>query len=286
MLEEILDYVEESNTSCILFFSNFEKAFDSVDHSFLLRTLQHFNFGESIIHWVNVFYKNIKSSVLNNGFMTDFFDIERGVRQGCPLSPYLFIIAIEPLSQYISKDQDIKGVKVGNVDVKNTLFADDATFITDGTKKSFENLINVLDEFEKISCLKLNNSKCVVLKTGASKQLRDTYLEHKGFQWSSDQAKALGIYFTTNRSQTVNINLNPKIEEFKTCLKQWQHRKLTLIGKVTVIKTYALPKLIYPLTVLKTPSQNTIKHVQDIMQEFLWDKKPAKIKKRYLYPKI
>ena len=77
----------------------------------------------------------------------------------------------------------------------------------------------------------------------------------------------------------MKLNLDPKIEEFKTCLKQWQHRKLTLLGKVTVIKTYALPKLIYPLSVLQTPTQNTIKLIQDIMHEFLWDKKPAKIKK-------
>jgi len=76
----------------------------------------------------------------------------------------------------------------------------------------------------------------------------------------------------------LKLNLDPKIEEFKTCLKQWQHRKLTLLGKVTVIKTYALPKLIYPLTNLQTPKQNTIKLIQDIMHEFLWDKKTAKIK--------
>ena len=88
LLEETLDYVEDSNTECLLFFSDFEKAFDSVDHNFLISTLKHFNFGDSFIRWVIVFYNNIKSSVTNNGFITDFFPIERGVRQGCPLSPY------------------------------------------------------------------------------------------------------------------------------------------------------------------------------------------------------
>ena len=279
LLEELLDYVEDKNISCLLFFSDFEKAFDSVDHNFLLKSLKHYNFGDSLIRWVNVFYSNIKSSILNNGFMTDFFNIERGVRQGCPLSPYLFITAIEPLSQYISKHKDIKGIKIENVEVKSTLFADDATFITDGTKKSFESLIYVLDEFEKISGLKLNNSKCNVLKAGSFKLKKEIYLEHKAFQWSSNNAKALGISFTTNRHASLKLNLDPKLDEFKTCLKQWQHRKLTLLGKVTVIKTYALPKLIYPLTVLRTPDQKTIKQINDIMYDFLWDKKPAKIKR-------
>ena len=277
ILEEILEYVENKNIPSLLFFSDFEKAFDSVDHNYIFDTLRHFNFGDSIIQWVETFYIGAKSCVLNNGFTTDFFDIERGVRQGCPLSPYLLIIAIELLSQNISRNQNIKGITIENVEIKNTLFADDATFVTDGSKASFENLINTLDEFEKISGLKLNNSKCKVLKAGALKSKSAKFLEHKDFQWSSNNVKALGIIFSTNRQQSLKLNLDPKLEEFKTCLKQWQHRKLTLLGKVTVIKTYALPKLIYPLTVLNTPPNKTIKQIHDIMFDFLWDKKPAKI---------
>ena len=108
---------------------------------------------------------------------------------------------------------------------------------------------------KKISGLKLNNTKCNVLRAGSSKLKHDIYIEQKDFQWSSDRAKALGIIFTTDRSQALKLNLDPKIEEFKTCLKQWQHRKLTLLGKVTVIKTYALPKLIYPLSTMQTPTK-------------------------------
>ena len=63
--------------------------------------------------------------------MTDFFNISRGVRQGCPLSPYLFIICIELLSLSISNNTDIKGISINNNEIKNTLFADDATFIMD-----------------------------------------------------------------------------------------------------------------------------------------------------------
>ena len=279
LLEEILEYVETNKEPCIMFFSDFEKAFDSVDHTYLLKTLQHFNFGDSLLQWITTFYKDAHSSVLINGFLTDAFKIERGVRQGCPLSPYLFIIAIELLSNRISKHPDIKGIQMNNVEIKNTLFADDATFITDGKRKSFETLIDVLDDFEKNTGLRLNNSKCHVLRAGASKPNTIKYCDHKSFQWSSNNAKALGITFTTNRTLTLKLNLDPKIEEFKTCLKQWQHRKLTLLGKVTVIKTFALPKLIYPLTVLKTPPPATIKYINDIMYNFLWENKPGKIKR-------
>ena len=64
--------------------------------------------------------------------MSNFFSIQRGVRQGCPLSPFLFILCIEPLSNEISHNNNIKGINIDNIEVKNTLFADDATFLTDG----------------------------------------------------------------------------------------------------------------------------------------------------------
>ena len=73
------------------------------------------------------------------------------------------------------------------------------------------------------------------------------------------------------------LNLQPKIEEFKNCLKQWEHRKLTLLGKITVIKSFALPKLIYPLSVLLSPNENVVKEIKKCMFDFIWENKPDKI---------
>ena len=75
----------------MIFFSDFEKAFDSIDHDFLIKCLRYFNFEGSFINWIKLFYSNAKSCVNNNGHHSDFFPIQRGVRQGCPLSPYLLL---------------------------------------------------------------------------------------------------------------------------------------------------------------------------------------------------
>ena len=77
--------------------------------------------------------------------MSSFFSIQRGVRQGCPLPPILLILCIELLSYEVSMNENIKGVNVNNVRVKNTLFADDATFVIDGSENSFWTWIQVLD---------------------------------------------------------------------------------------------------------------------------------------------
>ena len=90
LLFDIIEHSSETNNPACLIFADFEKAFDSLDHSFMIKTLSSFNFGESFLNWINLFYTDIQTCVYNNGHMSNFFNVERGVRQGCPLSPYLF----------------------------------------------------------------------------------------------------------------------------------------------------------------------------------------------------
>ena len=282
LLFETLEYVEENNMPSILFFADFEKAFDSIDHHFMYEVLEFFNFGDSFIKWIKLFYKDAKSCICNNGHMTDFFQITRGVRQGCPLSPYLFIVCIELLSNNITQNKNIKGIDILGVELKQTLFADDGTFITDGTQQSFENLIITLDNFSNILGLKLNSQKCKILRAGSLKHSICKFMNHKNFDWNSHKAETLGMIFSNRPEENVDLNLNPKLSDFINCLKRWQHRKLSLMGKITVVKTFALPKLIYPLTVLQNPSEEQITLIKKKIFEFIWDKKPDKIKRKLL----
>ena len=280
LLFELLEHAEEQNIPDMIFFSDFEKAFDSIDHDFLIKCLRHFNFGDSFINWIKLFYSNAKSCVSNNGHHSEFFPIQRGVRQGCPLSPYLFIIGIELLANQIRTKENIKGITLAGSELKITCYADDASFILDGTQKSFETLIDVLENFSNISGLKLNPKKCQVLRIGSLKNTSITFLRKKQFEWSSSKAKALGMVFCTNKDDIFKLNLEPKLKQFEVVLKQWQHRKLTLHGKITVIKTFALPKLIYALSSLQSPPKSVIKHIEKQMYTFLWDGKPEKVKRK------
>ena len=126
------------------------------------------------------------------------FKIRRGVRQGCPLSRFLFIICIELLSNVVRKNKDINGIRVAGKEYNSSLFADDAAFIMNGTSKSFETLI-IMDNFSYVSGLRLNTSKCQVLRIGT---LRNTVVHHlnkRKFSWSSEKASCLGMTFHTNK---------------------------------------------------------------------------------------
>ena len=153
---DIIDHLNDLNKPGMILFADFEKAFDSLDHTFMLNVIDYFGFGKSLKQWINVFYSNITGIISNNGFLSESFDICRGVRQGCPLSPYLFIMAIEILSMKVSQNDDIKGIVINHIEVKSSLFADDATFFQDGTEKSFKSLVDTIESFSLMSGLKLN----------------------------------------------------------------------------------------------------------------------------------
>ena len=90
-------------------FVDFEKAFDSIEWAFIERALNYFNFGPSLVNWFRLFYNQVSSVIQNNGWVSESFSLGRGVRQGCPMSPYLFTISEEKLANFIRRDKDVKG---------------------------------------------------------------------------------------------------------------------------------------------------------------------------------
>ena len=88
LLNDLMNFVDVNKIPGILLFIDFEKAFDTLEWNFIHKALKIFNFGPNVRKWISILYKDIESGVINAGYMTSYFKICRGVRQGCPLSPF------------------------------------------------------------------------------------------------------------------------------------------------------------------------------------------------------
>ena len=271
---DILDYTSLKKIPGILLLIDFEKAFDTIKWNFIIKALRKFNFGDSFVRWVKTLYNNIQTAVINNGMLTEFFTPKRGIRQGCPLSAYLFIIAVELLAASIRNDKKIKGVNIGKQEIKLSQYADDTTcYLAD--EDSLRLLLLKLGLFFACSGLRIN------LKKTKAKALGPLELKRKdmfGIEWTDGRVKSLGITHCNNDEDMYLYNFKPRIQNMKNLLNIWSQRDLSLKGKITVIKSLALPSLLFVSMVLAVP-ENVIKEVNDMVYAFLWSNRKAKVKK-------
>lgn len=107
-----MSYTEVKNIPGLLMLIDFEKAFDSISWSFIYKVLLVFGFGNHIIKWVKILNTNFKAAILQSGFLSQQFEIQRGCRQGDPVAPYLFILCAEILAILIKQNKDIRGIFV------------------------------------------------------------------------------------------------------------------------------------------------------------------------------
>jgi hypothetical protein len=273
---DIMGYTKLMDKNGIIAFLDFEKAFDTINWDVIYDTLTLFNLGPNLIKWVQTIYNEPVACVTNNGFSSPFFTLQRGVRQGCPLSAYLFIMVVELLAHKIRTSDEIKGIKIGDTEIKLVQMADDTTtFIED--EKSLENILKLLDTFEKYAGLKLNKSKTEAMWIGKNINNQAEPLQIK---WVKE-VHALGIFFSYNTDSVIQKNFMDRAKEFKKILDMWSQRNLSLIGKITILKSLAFSKVLYQCGVMEVP-ENFIEHLNDLAYSFVWSNKPNKIKRATL----
>ncbi len=136
-----------------------EKAFDRVEWDYLFSTLSKFGFGPNIISLVKLLYAQPHASVRTNNVHSTYFPLSRSTRQGCPLSPLLFAIAIEPLALLLRATEEFSGIERGKTEHKVSLYADDLLLYISHPVKSVPVILEILKEFGAISGYKLNLSK-------------------------------------------------------------------------------------------------------------------------------
>ena len=264
LLYDLILYTQLHNQPGMLLLIDFEKAFDSVSHTFIFKCLNFLNFGPSFNRWIKLFYTKCLSSVLVNGNASKQFELGRGCRQGDPLSPYIFLICAEFLGCLIRKNKDIVGITVDNIECKITQYADDSTVILDGSNNSLQRVLETLDMFERFSGLKVNEEKTNVVYIGSLRD-RNTNpdITKKHLNWVKDgKFSALGVQFSTNLTEMGELNYNTLRESVTNSIHHWSKRNLTVLGRVTIVKSVLIPKFNHLILSIPNPTKDFLKSLQ------------------------
>ena len=267
-----MEYLDAKKTSGLFLFVDF----DTLEWNFIAKTLEVFNFGPNLTRWFSVVYNNVHSAVVNGGFLTNYFNISRGVRQGCPLSPSLFILAVEPLALKIRQDPNCKGIDLPNQqEVKISQFADDTTIITNNSE-SLKPHLQTVEVFGTLSGLKLNRKKTKAMWLGSMKDKNIKILE---FKTTKEPVKVLGVHLSYNAQKCIDANFCTKINKMKMKLNLWLSRDLTFYGKSLLVKALRVSQLVYAASMLLFPNRSLKLRIQATLFSFLWKNRKDKIKR-------
>ena len=259
---DTMDFTAKENIPGLMIFIDFQKAFDSIEWVYLSSCLDMFNFGPDFIRWVKTFYNNIQlSCVINNGITSEYFKLERG---GDPLSPYLFVIAVETLAVAVRQNAEIKGITIGKEETKLLAsYADDTTAILPDIN-SARALFNLLDVFKSLSGLSVKTEGMWI---GSS---RENKTKPFGIKWPNEPIKSLGVFYSYDQKLLREKNFTKKLDSIKKLINIWSSRGLTTYGKVTIIKSLIIPKFVYISSLLPTPN-DLIKDLNHLLFKFFME---------------
>ncbi|KAF7245269.1 hypothetical protein EYD10_08704 [Varanus komodoensis] len=280
---DILEYYEiHTEKPMALLFMDAQKAFDNVNWQFMKQQLVQMEFGEKFINAILSIYQKQSARIIINGEFTNIIDIQKGTRQGCPLSPLLFILLLEVLNRNIRDDMDIKGTRIRDESYKLQAFADDLVFITEEPLVTMPKLIQRIEDYGEITGMKINREKTKLLVKNLTQEQRKTLLEQVDLQIVK-KVKYLGIYLTAKCTSLKEDNYDKLFKEIKSDLEKWANLQLSLLGRIALAKMNILPKLLFLFQTI--PIKIDRKFFDDLnfqILRFIWRKKKPRIKLKIL----
>ena len=282
-LLDTIEHYEDTGKPGLIFIADYKKAFDTLRWDFMFKCLDYFNFGPQLKTWVKVLYEKSISSVINNGYISNPFTLNRGVRQGCPLSPYLFVIAVEVLAIKIRSNHSIRGLNINGKCTKISQYADDSNFPFEPNLQTFYALLSDLERFSSISGLQLHAEKCKILRLGCLKFTNFCLPTHLPFQWVDGGVDVLGIHIPIDMDTLVNVNFEPRLERLDRLLRPWKGKTLSLYGKITVVNSLVVPQFTNLFQVLPSPNDLFFKIYERKVFSFIWEDGPERVARKVLY---
>lgn len=215
------------------------KAFDTVKWSFIVSVLKAMNLPDQFIMWIHTCISTASFSVAVNGSLERFFTSARGIRQGCSLSPYLYVILNNVLSKMLN-EAAVNG-KFGyhphcsGVKLTHLSFADDILVFSDGQVRSLEGIMEVMEQFASFSSLYINASKSTIFVTGGCAGDLGVAAAEKGITLGTLPIRYMGFPLTTKTLS--RHDYEPLIDKVHSRMLTWSNKSISFAGRLLLIKT-------------------------------------------------
>ncbi|KAJ9673635.1 hypothetical protein PVL29_023281 [Vitis rotundifolia] len=271
---EVVDYWKKLKEKGLICKLDIEKAYDSINWSFLMKVLSKMGFGVRWRDWIWWCISTARFSILINGVPAGFFSNTKGLRQGDPLSPYLFVLGMEVFSILIRRAVEggflsgccLRGRGGGEMMVTHLLFADDTIIFCEAKQEQVTNLSWILAWFEASSGLRINLAKSALIPVGEVAEIEEMAVE-LGCKVGSLPTTYLGLPLGAHHKAT---SMWDGVEErMRRRLAQWKRHYISKGGRITLIKSTLASMPTYQLSLFRMP-KNVAKRLERIQRDFLW----------------
>lgn len=278
-----LDYAKtHPNEDLAIITLDAEKAFDNVSISWLFMVLRKLGFGGHFMTFLSGMYASPTAKIITPTFTTNNFSLKKGTRQGCPLSPLLFNIALEPFSRHLLNHSDLHGIKIGSQEIRTALFADDMLLFTTELKQDLSTLKNNLELFKQCSGMRINYDKSEILPL--TKATSVEFIKSSAFSLAKNHITYLGINIGKDPSSIYHLNYPELIGKITKELEAWNTLPISLFGRCHLVKMVSFARLLYPLqTIPLLLRHSDIQKINRSIASFIWNKKRSRISLKKLH---
>eukprot|EP00253_Pinus_taeda_P002079 PITA_02079 len=271
LTHEIIHSLKTTKQAGMLLKLDLSKAFDKLSWTYIQHMLSAFGFCSMWVRWIMILITSSQFSILINGIPSRPFKPSRGIRQGDPLSPFLFILMAEGLGRHIKNvllSRQIIGLSVHNTPANShQQFVDDTMLFGYPSVQEASRFKALLNDFSKASGTDVNCRKSQIFFFHTPPSVKTAVTRILGFPSASLPSKYLGALLVA--SAIKHSTWQSLLEKLESRLNLWTHRTLNLVSRVVLIKSVLQAMPLYMFSSLAAPKW-VLKQIRNLQRSFLW----------------